>query len=586
MSNHEPEKGLNPNLPTADEVRAELQRVLRSEAFQQAGRASQFLRFIVEETLANRGDRLKGYTIAVEVFERPADFDAQTDPLVRVEAGRLRRRLMEHYLADGLESPVRIQLPRGGYTPTFRYTTSARRATEPTVEHARKRDSARTYRTAIVAVLTLAVLVMFAWLLSRPEIAAPPAESTGASATTPSPAVDARLLVLPFADLGRDAVTAAFAVGLTEETISKFLSLNIIAIASGTSPELTSASLAQLRSEFDVGYALTGSVRPIDGGVRIAVRLVEANAGTQLWTRSFDEHLNGRTETAVQEEVATQIAAILASPFGPVYAQEIRRLVGRPTDSFSPFECLVQFYGYVKLYDPRLHAESLACLQRTLRAHPDFAAGWAALAALYLQEHTFGFNPQPDAAPALERALEAARRSLDIDGTGRVAGIALLGIRLATGDDAGFERAVERALASEPQLPPVLLSVGYLLTVHGDWETGIPLLDRTLPLTTDPPGWVPAAYAFRGLATGQYANALESALRIDAPEWWVAPMTVAAAAAFAGRGDLATREAARLLELFPDFETAGPAQLKKWNIDEGLAKTLLDGLRLAGLSIP
>jgi hypothetical protein len=63
-------------------------------------------------------------------------------------------------------------------------------------------------------------------------------------------------------------------------------------------------------------------------------------------------------------------------------------------------------------------------------------------------------------------------------------------------------------------------------------------------------------------------------------------MTVAAAAALSGRTELAEREAARLLEVFPDFETAGPAQLEKWNIDEGLAKVLLDGLRQAGLSIP
>jgi len=63
-------------------------------------------------------------------------------------------------------------------------------------------------------------------------------------------------------------------------------------------------------------------------------------------------------------------------------------------------------------------------------------------------------------------------------------------------------------------------------------------------------------------------------------------MTVAASAARSGRADLARREAARLLEIFPDFETAGPAQLEKLNMDEELAKNLIDGLRLAGLSIP
>ncbi len=106
--------------PTNDEAVAALTRVLGSEVFESAGRAREFLTFIVQETLAGRGDRLKGYSIAVQVFERPADFDAQTDPLVRVEAGRLRRRLAEYYQSQGREDAVRIELPRGGYTPVVR----------------------------------------------------------------------------------------------------------------------------------------------------------------------------------------------------------------------------------------------------------------------------------------------------------------------------------------------------------------------------------------------------------------------------------------------------------------------------------
>src|SRR5262245_1433514 len=112
--------------PSTDEAVAALNRVLASDVFEAAGRAREFLTFIVQEALAGRGDRLKGYSIAVQVFERPADFDAQTDPLVRVEAGRLRRRLAEYYQSQGRDDAVRIELPRGGYTPVFvRYSPDA-----------------------------------------------------------------------------------------------------------------------------------------------------------------------------------------------------------------------------------------------------------------------------------------------------------------------------------------------------------------------------------------------------------------------------------------------------------------------------
>src|SRR5687768_6586942 len=114
--------------PSTSEVRAALERILASRCFQQAGRASDFLRFVVEQTLAGSGQRLKGYTIGVEVFGRPADFDAQSDALVRVEAGRLRRRLVEYYASEGAADPLRIQLPRGTYAVEYEFAGAAEQA--------------------------------------------------------------------------------------------------------------------------------------------------------------------------------------------------------------------------------------------------------------------------------------------------------------------------------------------------------------------------------------------------------------------------------------------------------------------------
>src|SRR3954469_22699975 len=118
MANNEP-NSTTASSPSAAAVRAELARVLGSTVFAQAGRSTEFLRFVVEETLQGRADRLKGYAIAIEVFGKPPEFDAQTDPLVRVEAGRLRRRLIEYYHGEGSDDAVRIALPKNGYAPTF-----------------------------------------------------------------------------------------------------------------------------------------------------------------------------------------------------------------------------------------------------------------------------------------------------------------------------------------------------------------------------------------------------------------------------------------------------------------------------------
>ena len=115
--------------PSPDAVRAQLTRILSSPDFAQSGRLVSFLRFVVEETLAGRGERLKEYTIATEVFGRDESFDPQTNTIVRVEAGRLRRRIERYYLTEGRDDPVRIDLPKGSYVPLFRETHPAPAAT-------------------------------------------------------------------------------------------------------------------------------------------------------------------------------------------------------------------------------------------------------------------------------------------------------------------------------------------------------------------------------------------------------------------------------------------------------------------------
>ena len=101
------------------DVRAELDRILASKGFATAGRLSKLLRHVVEKTLAGETDQLKEYAVGIEVFERDERYDPRLDSIVRVEAGRLRTRLDEYYNAEGSSSPIRIALPRGGYSAVF-----------------------------------------------------------------------------------------------------------------------------------------------------------------------------------------------------------------------------------------------------------------------------------------------------------------------------------------------------------------------------------------------------------------------------------------------------------------------------------
>ncbi len=102
-----------------DQVRVALNNALNSPEFQSAPQLRAFLDFVVRASLGNQSEKIKGYTIAVEALGRPEDFNPVTDPIVRVEAARLRRRLETYYTGSGAGDPLRISIPKGSYTPRF-----------------------------------------------------------------------------------------------------------------------------------------------------------------------------------------------------------------------------------------------------------------------------------------------------------------------------------------------------------------------------------------------------------------------------------------------------------------------------------
>ncbi len=103
----------------AEAARAQLQRILSAPEFVASERMTGFLSFVVNETLDGRADRIKQYTIATKVFERDSDFNQQIDPIVRVQAAKIRRALQRYYFEEGTDDPVRIDIPKGTYVPTL-----------------------------------------------------------------------------------------------------------------------------------------------------------------------------------------------------------------------------------------------------------------------------------------------------------------------------------------------------------------------------------------------------------------------------------------------------------------------------------
>lgn len=151
---------LTPRVPPekADEVLAELERVLGSSLFRASRRCQILLRRIIEQTVSGEFDRLKERTLGAEVFGRPVDYDTSQDPVVRASATEIRKKLAQYYQESGHESEIRIELPPGSYIAEFHFNTEKPAPTPPITAIERKPRRRGAFAIGIIAAAGLLIL--------------------------------------------------------------------------------------------------------------------------------------------------------------------------------------------------------------------------------------------------------------------------------------------------------------------------------------------------------------------------------------------------------------------------------------------
>jgi TolB-like protein len=275
------------NIPEAD-IRAEVERVLASRGFASAGRLSRLLRYVVDKTLANEADQLKEYAVGVEVFDRDERYDPRLDSIVRVEAGRLRSRLDEYYNGEGVGSPIRITLPRGGYLAHFEMRAAPEPA--PTIEpRDRKGRGSVAWPLTIGLVTTVAAMVF--WLAG--------------STPTPAEAGPPGIAVLAFSGADRE-----LSLRITETVTAELARLNTVSVASHTSAMEFSSRQAPLRdmaAALNVDFVLESSVERDPEGVLVTARIVDAATDRKVWVADYR---GAETEVrAISQRMAFDVGA-------------------------------------------------------------------------------------------------------------------------------------------------------------------------------------------------------------------------------------------------------------------------------------
>jgi TolB-like protein/Flp pilus assembly protein TadD len=454
------ERSMNPSVITTvdlqeERVTAALQAVLQSETFQRTKRLRELLQYLVSETLAGRGDRLKQFTIAVDAFGRDGGFDPRVDTSVRTEAWRLRTRLELYYRTEGVMDLVRISLPKGGFTPRFQFMPK-----------------------------------------SIGEAVALPAVRE-----QPRP----RLLVLPFSGLSIDEPDL---VTSFHEEISLYLANlpSVAVLSQGSSQKFGQAAmdLRLVSRASQASYVMEGSLFRQGRTYRLNLRIIDPILDVTVWSGRHEQQVDDMI--VFQRKVATEVAS---SVHGWLCSRATT-LIGE--DEMAPRyvlrdDMLLREYLRGAIRDRTAGEQVVLGLGRLTSGYADeattmFNQAIMASPADGLPHTAMGLGYLQ--AGRLEEAYQAAGRGVELAPRSAFAVSSLAAICMHMRDFDGAIMFAQRSVALAPEFDAVKLMLGDCFLYAGLANTAIAQLEETCRLMDEHPialGHLGYAYAQTGQET-------------------------------------------------------------------------------------
>lgn len=369
------------------EIRTEVDRIIRARTFAHAQRLRAFLSYIVHETLAGRGDKLKEYSIGRQVCGRPVSFDPKLDAIVRVDANRLRSRLQTYYEDEGAGDPVRIVLPKGCYIPSFE----------------------------------------------------------GSSSEAPAERVLA-VAVLPFVNLSPAKDDSYFSDSLTEELIhalTRVPRLRVIARSSAFQFRQSSEDGPSIGRRLGVRYVLEGSTRLRGAQLGITAQLIDVHTGWLLWSEKYEQEWSG--VFAVQDEI---IASITDALRVRLTCEDAKRVFRRATAATGSYPEYLKGRYYWNQRTRAALALSVECYEQALALDPECAPAYAGLADTYT---VMALNDHERTSALMLKARQSARKAIELEPDWPDALVSLGTVKsIFDWDWEGGARAFERALRELP----------------------------------------------------------------------------------------------------------------------------------------
>jgi serine/threonine-protein kinase len=377
-----------------ERVQQQLARILASKTFQPVERLRRFLEFVVQESVAGRGEQLKEFLIGIEVFGKEDSFDPRNDPIVRVQARRLRARIARYYREEGQNDDLLIDLPKGGYAPTFKHIHGG-------AQH-------RSVQTA---------------LISRNTI-----------------------LVLPFSDDSASGDQEYFCRGLSHEIAHALANVQAIRVVAADHVSLLEYDhdARETAERLNAAMVIGGSVRRFGDARRITAHLLDATSGCFLWSESFDCRAedNLTDQESIAKSIRERIQAGLIDSGHRMRAQ-------RPTENIAAYNFYLQGRHLLEQRTEEGMLRAIGLFEKAIGEDAQYANAYSGLADAYgLLGHYGVLSP----AEVWTKAASNAAWAVLLDESSVEAHTSLAHVKSTQDWDwAGAEREFQRAISLNPQ---------------------------------------------------------------------------------------------------------------------------------------
>lgn len=448
-----------------------------------------------------------------------------------IEANRLRRALERYYLKAGKNDPVRIDIPKGTYVPTFTEQISA----EPDT-------------------------------ISGTAVSEKNIESSWPS-----------VLIMPLKNLTGDPGKDFLGIGISTELaieISRFQEIKVLFPLEGQIKATPPAGESR--------FVLNGTVFQDTSGIKITVYMTDAKTGAQIWGDTHRANFDVNEFIAFQEEVAQTIATKTAGEFGvipKIMASESR---SKPPSELNTYEAILRFYEYQQSYTPEYFRRAMKALEQAAVNEPDCGHLWSMLAHLYANIYVFDL---PGYANPLEKAIEYAEKGASINPNNQRTVAVLAYIRFCCNELTSALKEVDRALELNPNSTFMLDGLAYIMTLSGAWERGTALIKQSMKVNPYYRREVHYALWVNCLRQEDYDGAYLETMSLKNPDFFWLPLAKAVALGLLERTEEGKNFIKKLLKLKPDFPDKGRVLIGHYIKFEKIADLVSEGLKNLGMTI-